>query len=344
MKYFLLCVLLISMFSPAALAQTADENGKPIIKHAPGRSFPRSDSTDFTVGEVRGTVQNTALFLPKPIYPDDARRLGVEGVVRVQVKINEQGSVVNTSTLSGNPLLGTLAEDAALKSKFRPLLDNGGRAISGEGVLSYSFEMRKIGWSRMAADLLTLEGPSASIVPLPVLIKSIDPEWTGELATLKRLGEIAWTQPPGFVPMRTMAPTGKNQQSQSNTRSSSIAGTIILPTSSLEQGMLVQDLATSIRRRLADDELALWQFEVGLDIVRAFYLSTMIQTPRNKNPNRFIEASIIISNRLSKLPNGVSDDVVTALRKLEKHLGTEKRSKEIDDEIFASIITILQQN
>ena len=344
MKYFLLCVLFISICSPAALAQTADENGKPIIKHAPSRSFPRSDSTDFTVGEVRGTVQNTALFLPKPIYPDDARRLGVEGVVRVQVKINEQGSVVNTSTLSGNPLLRTLAEDAALKSKFRPLLDNGGRAISSEGVLSYSFEMRKIGWSRMAADLLTLEGPSASIVPLPVLIKSIDPEWTGELATLRRLGEIAWTGSPRFVPMRTMAPTGKNQLSQSNTRSSSIAGTIILPTSSLEQGILVQDLVTSIRKRLAGDELALWQFEVGLDIVRAFYLSTMIQTPRNKNPNRFIEASIIISNRLSNLPNGVSDDVVTALRKLEKHLGTEKRSKEIDDEISVSIITILQQN
>jgi TonB family protein len=337
MKYLLLCVLFIPIYSPVALAQTVDENIVPIMKNAPRKSFPGGDSVDFTVGEVRGSVQNKALFLPKPIYPDDARRLGIEGVVRVQVKINEQGFVVDASMLSGDPLLKTFAEDAASKSKFRPLLDNSGRAISSEGVLSYSFEIRKVGWSRFAADLLRLEG---SVVSVPVLLKSLNPEWTDELATLKRLSEIAGTGLPRFVPVRTI----ENKQLQSKTRSSTMTATITLPTSPLEQGMLVQDMVTSIRKRLADDELSLWQFEAGLDIVRAFYLSTMIQTPRNNNPNRFIEASIIISNRLSKLPNGVSDEVVTALKKLEKNLGIEKRTKEIDDEISASIVTILQQS
>lgn len=345
MRYFLAVVLFIgSVFSSATVAQTGVATGKPIIKHAPGRSFPRSDSKDFTVGEVRGTVRNKALFLPKPGYPDDARRLGIAGVVRVQVKINEQGSVVDASMLSGDPILKATAEDAALKSKFRPLLDDSGRAVFSEGVLSYPFEIRRVGWSRIAADLVTLAGPSASVVPLPVLIKSIDPAWTDELATLKRLGEIAGTGSPRFVPMRTMVTTGKGQQSQSNTRSSSMTGTFSLPISPLEQGALVDEMIGSIRRRLVDDQLSLWQFEVGLDAMRAFYLSTMIQTPRNNNPNRFIEASMIISNRLSNMPGGAPDNVVTALRTLEKNLAIEKRTKAEDDEISASIMTILNHD
>lgn len=343
MRNLLLAVVFIFVVLPFGFGQTIAESGKPVIKHAPGRSFPRSDSADFTVGDVRGTVQNKALFLPKPIYPDDARRLGIEGVVRVQIKINEQGFVVNASAISGDPLLTTLAEDAALKSKFKPLMDISSRAVPSEGILSYPFVMRKIGWSRIGADLQTLAGPSAEAVPMPVLLKSLNPEWTDELAALKRLGEIAGTARPRFVPIRTIASPNRNQQSTSNTRSSSMAGMIVLPTSPLEQGMLVQGLADSIRKRLADDELSLWQFETGLDIVRAFYLSTMIQTPRNNNPNRFTEASIIVSDRLSKLPTGVSGDVVTALKNLEKNLGTEKRTKEIDDEIHASIVEILEQ-
>lgn len=345
MKYFLVVFLFIgSIFSSATVAQTGVATGKPTIKHAPGRSFPRSDSKDFTVGEVRGTVRNKALFLPKPVYPDDARRAGIEGVVRVQVKINEQGFVVGASMFSGDPILKAVSEDAASRSKFRPLLDQSGRAIFSEGVLSYSFEIRRVGWSRIGADLLTLAGPSASVVPVPVLIKSIDPEWTDELATIKRLDEIAWAGSPRFVPMRTMVTSGKGQQSQSNTRSSSMTGTFSLPTSPLEQGALVDEMVSAIRRRLADDQLSLWQFEVGLDVMRAFYLSTMIQTPRNNNPNRFIEASIIISNRLSKVPGGVPDNVVTALKTLEKNLGIEKKTKEIDDETFDSIVTILEQS
>lgn len=343
MKYFLVVVLFIgSMFASATVAQTGAQTGKPVITHAPGRSFPRSDSTDFTVGEIRGTVQNKAVFLPKPVYPDDARRAGIEGVVRVQVKINEQGFVVDASMLSGDPILKATAEDAALKSKFRPLLDNNGRALFSEGVLSYSFEIRRVGWSRIATDLFTLAGPSAPVVPVPVLMKSIDPDWRDELAAIKRLDEISATGSPRLIPVRTMATTGKGQRSQSNTRSSTMTGTFSLPTSPLEQGALVDELINSIRRRLADDQLSLWQFETGVDVMRAFYLSTMIQTPRNNDPNRFIEASIIISNRLSRMPSGVPDKVVAALRTLEKDLGTEKKSKEIDDEIFDSIVTILE--
>lgn len=345
MKYFLfVAVFMSSTFWSATVAQNSDETGKPIIKHAPGRSFPRSDSSDFSVGEVRGSVQNIALYLPKPIYPDDARRLGLEGIVRVQIRISEQGFVVDALMLSGDPLLKTCAEEAASKSKFKPLLDKSGRAIATEGVLSYSFKIKTIGWSRIGADLLTLEGPSASIVPVPVIIKSLDPEWTGEIATLKRLGEISATAAPRFVPMRTMVTTGKNQQSQSNRSSSSVSGTLTLPASPLEQQTLVQDLISSIRGRLADDERSLWHFNLGLDLTRAFYLSTMIETPRTKNPNRFTEASVIISSRIGNMPNGVSDEVVTALRKLEKNLAIEKRTKAEDDEISASIMTILNQN
>lgn len=341
MKSLLLLTFILSGALPAhVFSQDLDENYKPALANSANRKFPRDDSGDFFLGDVRGTIPNKALFLPKPLYPDEARLAGVEGVVRVKVKISQQGSVTNVTTLSGDPLLKSYAEDAASRSKFRPLSDSTGRPLATEGTLSYSFEIRKAGWSRIGADIRTLETPFASVVPMPVVAKSFKPEWTSELAMLTRLSEIMNTPTPRLIRLGTMTVDGKNQQSQ--TRAVKGTMSVFLPIPSAEHQTLAQSLTAAIRERLANDELSLWQFELGLDLVSSFYLSNMMPTPRSNYANRHAEAASIVRNRLNRMPNGVSDEVATSLGKLETLLGTEKRTKIEDDEIAALIIKILK--
>lgn len=336
----LITCLLSAALAASISAQGVDKNYKPEIRNSATRSFPRDDTGDFFVGDVRGTIQNKALFLPKPLYPEEARRAGVEGAVRVEVKISQQGSVTNVAMLSGDPLLRTYAEDAASRSKFRPLLDSNGRAMATEGTLSYTFEIRRAGWTRVGADLRTLESPSASVVPIPVLAKSFKPDWTNELAMLGRLSEIINSPAPRLMRLGSFTVDDKGQQSQTRVAKGTMA--VLLPVPSAEHRAMVQNLTDAVKNQLADDELGLWQFELGLDLVTAFYVSSAIQTPRNNNPNRHAEAANIIRNRLSRVPRGVPDEVTTALNRLQTLFEIEKRTKTEDDEIAAEILAILR--
>jgi len=55
-----------------------------------------------------------------PEYPEMARQSETEGVVMVQVRINEFGDVVGATVVQGVPMLNQAAIDAALKWKFTP--------------------------------------------------------------------------------------------------------------------------------------------------------------------------------------------------------------------------------
>jgi len=55
-----------------------------------------------------------------PVYPAIARKMGLSGVVRVQVVISPSGSVKETKVIGGHPILVTAAVDAVKKWKFDP--------------------------------------------------------------------------------------------------------------------------------------------------------------------------------------------------------------------------------
>jgi TonB family protein len=55
-----------------------------------------------------------------PIYPDIARKIKLNGVVRVQVVISPNGNVKETKVIGGHPILVTAAVDAVKKWKFDP--------------------------------------------------------------------------------------------------------------------------------------------------------------------------------------------------------------------------------
>jgi TonB family protein len=53
-----------------------------------------------------------------PMYPDIARKMGLSGMVKLQVVISPNGSVKETKVIGGHPILVTAAVDAVKKWKF----------------------------------------------------------------------------------------------------------------------------------------------------------------------------------------------------------------------------------
>lgn len=64
-----------------------------------------------------------------PDYPELAKRMHIEGTVRVQVTVAPDGSVTQARTLSGNRMLAPAAADAIKKWRFEP-----GAATSTENI------------------------------------------------------------------------------------------------------------------------------------------------------------------------------------------------------------------
>jgi TonB family protein len=61
----------------------------------------------------------------KPVYPEEARKAGVEGVVILEAKADEQGNVVDSRILRSVPALDKAALDAVRQWKYEPLVIDG---------------------------------------------------------------------------------------------------------------------------------------------------------------------------------------------------------------------------
>jgi len=86
----------------------------------------------------QGVLNGKATSLPKPAYPAAAKAVRAGGAVSVQVLINEAGSVVSASAVSGHPLLRAAAEGAARGARFSPTLLSG-QPVKVSGVITYNF-------------------------------------------------------------------------------------------------------------------------------------------------------------------------------------------------------------
>lgn len=85
-----------------------------------------------------GVLNGKATSLPKPPYPPAARAVRASGAVSVQVLINESGSVVSASAVSGHPLLRAAAVQAARGARFSPTMLSG-QPVKVSGVITYNF-------------------------------------------------------------------------------------------------------------------------------------------------------------------------------------------------------------
>ena len=89
----------------------------------------------------RGVITGEATFLPKPIYPPIAQINRTQGVVSVQVLIDETGKVISAKAIAGNPLLSSAAVRAAYQARFKPTTLSG-QPVKVSGVITYNFNLQ----------------------------------------------------------------------------------------------------------------------------------------------------------------------------------------------------------
>jgi TonB family protein len=87
-----------------------------------------------------GVLNGTAINLPPPIYPDAAKRMRTQGIVSVDVILDETGKVVSANASSGPPILREAAVQAALKARFSPTKLSG-QPVKVSGVINYKFAL-----------------------------------------------------------------------------------------------------------------------------------------------------------------------------------------------------------
>lgn len=89
----------------------------------------------------KGVINGEALALPKPVYPPIAKQLRIQGVVSVQILIDETGEVISAKVVSGNPSLAPAARQAAFNARFSPTrLSN--EPVKVSGVITYNFVLQ----------------------------------------------------------------------------------------------------------------------------------------------------------------------------------------------------------
>lgn len=89
----------------------------------------------------KGVITGLAIALPKPAYPEIAKRAGAHGAVNVQVLIDETGRVISAKAISGSPLLLVAAQQAALAARFSPTKLSE-QPVKVSGVITYNFQLQ----------------------------------------------------------------------------------------------------------------------------------------------------------------------------------------------------------
>ncbi len=90
----------------------------------------------------KGVITSQALTLPKPNYPPLAKQMGIQGMVSVQVLIDESGKVISAKAVGGSPFLTNEAQKAAMQARFSPTILND-QPVKVSGVITYNFLLNR---------------------------------------------------------------------------------------------------------------------------------------------------------------------------------------------------------
>jgi TonB family protein len=85
-----------------------------------------------------GVLNSKAVSLPKPVFPEEARRIKASGKVTVRVVVDENGKVISAQATDGPLPLREAAEAAARQARFEPTIKDG-ITVKVAGTLVYEF-------------------------------------------------------------------------------------------------------------------------------------------------------------------------------------------------------------
>lgn len=268
-----------------------------------------SNSIDFyKVGDITGNIGDAkAILLPKPIYPIEAKDAGAEGKVKVEITIDESGSVTAAKAVSGHPTLFEATQKAALQSKFS-VPKVGGQGTQVSGVLNYNFLIEMPNWFKVGYDIAVIEKtPSLGFFQIGVIRKVVKPDWQTEFDLLAALQEIKDEERKALAAMPVEKPVVVNRTTR-NSVSRMIIARLPIPPQNPRKISLSQDLITAFQQRLANDETSLWQFNLGLAFVKVQELY--------RNPNTRQNSAEILKPFVQNAPINVSAEYLEHLKSL----------------------------
>jgi protein TonB len=112
----------------------------PVVKAVPTPS-PAPAPTPKPITKVsEGVLVGKALHRQSPAYPAIAKAARVQGVVKVQILIDEDGQVISASAIEGHPLLRDASVQAARQWRFSPTLLSK-EPVKVQGILSFNFTL-----------------------------------------------------------------------------------------------------------------------------------------------------------------------------------------------------------
>jgi TonB family protein len=107
---------------------------------APNLSPTASATSDIAKPLDKGLLNSIATRRVLPHYPPVARQMGIAGMVRVYVVLDENGKVIEVPKSDGPALLCTAAETAARQWVFVPSLSEG-RPVRVRGYIDFNFTL-----------------------------------------------------------------------------------------------------------------------------------------------------------------------------------------------------------
>jgi TonB family protein len=147
---------LMDRLNSAQLTQAGFEKAQSwsvpeLTPELPSRAEDRGDWIDRWLSTLETTflgairedpdeLQKHFVSAPPPVYPEIARRAGVQGIVRLQVRATRDGRIEVDKILSGSPTLADAAITAVKRWRVRPF-STGGRPVDVISTVTFNFQL-----------------------------------------------------------------------------------------------------------------------------------------------------------------------------------------------------------
>lgn len=124
-------------------AQAVTQSAPPAPAAA---SAPAASAASSALSAANNDAEVIPLNEVLPVYPDNARRRGIEGYVKLAFTITPNGKVENVRVVESSPknVFDREARRAAVRWRFAPRSE-GGRAVAREAVKTLQFRLEKRG-------------------------------------------------------------------------------------------------------------------------------------------------------------------------------------------------------